>query len=207
MIERAGTPHADAMQSKASIFRGFVVAIEKEGLLEPVRARVSAETRGFIDSPPPASTWMPSWPSEQIAEAVTEIAGVQRWRRIAYLRHARRRGAAAARGHRGLLATVSVRSPRRCFRACSTHAVEHQGIDYQFTSTGEREGEMIVTYPHRRDLPMSTYFAVAGALEVVFELCGARGTIDDPETGSSCLSAIRRAFACTGSETSHYVWA
>lgn len=181
MVELAGTPHEDPMQSKASILRGFVAALEREGMLQEVRARVSPEARAYIDSPPPASTWMPSWPTEQIAEAVTEMAGLARWRHIAYL--ATRDGVvpllrAAIEGFMRLFGAKpsSVLSRMQQITQSST-----KGIEYQYASTGESACEMIVTYPFRRDLPLSTYYAVAGAFEVVFELCGVRGTIEDPE--------------------------
>src|SRR5258705_13849049 len=72
------------LQMKGFVFRGFLVELDRGGLLPGVLESVPEDTRALLVPPPLANAWIEGEHVNRIGESVCAAHGALRWRRIAH---------------------------------------------------------------------------------------------------------------------------
>jgi hypothetical protein len=170
---------ASGMRLKATTFRTYVGILDKERKLAAVTKLLPVETAAMIADPPLPASWMDLIHMYHITEAVEKIGGMNAVRELA------RKGTEAARRPymsvvEGLLRLFGA-SPATLFKRMNTLVrVVTQGVEYEYTVTGERSGVMVMTHKTHYALPMSIFFSTIPALQTLLDVCGVKGTVSDP---------------------------
>jgi hypothetical protein len=163
------------------MFRGLCAVILAQGMHEQVLARVDPATRAMMLDPPPATTWIDAHRLMDVDQVLLELRGA------AVLRQMTRRAAEEGmlpvlRGTvEGLLRLFGA-SPASLFSRVGRFAGSTaRGIEYRYIVTSETSGLLELEHVGLTNVPRGPLVATAGGLEYIFELCGVRGTISDPE--------------------------
>jgi hypothetical protein len=175
-------PEQPQVETKASVFRGYLKALDGVGLLHQVRGLVSAETAAMIDDPPLITAWLPSQPTDEILLAVERLRGLTAVRHLA--REATLVGLAPVVRTllEGTLRLFEVSPATLLSRLPQLTASTARGVRWQWEPESRSAGRLVVRYPARRNIPACVYHAIAGSLETVFVLSGTEeGTVAEPE--------------------------
>lgn len=169
------------VETKASMFRGYVAAIERAGILDDVRERVSERTRALIDRPPLVSTWLSHEPTDELLIAVDRLRGPLTVRRIS--RDAALNGLAPA--VRLIIESVLRAlgaSPASLFsRLPQITSSTARGSEWSWEAKTPSSGTITVRFPARRDIPACVFESVGGSLESIFDLCRTDGKVAPAE--------------------------
>lgn len=175
-------------QVKGFMVRSIVTVLLRHGLRDQVVARVGPRAAALIEDPPLATEWLDVVPHNEILQALFELLGSEKLR--ALNREAVELGVSplvkgAAMSVLRVFGTSPATLLARFDRVSGTTA---RGILYRWTPAGENGGSLEIAYPGLQNVPLGPLVATAGALSIIFELCGVReGTIGDPEWVSSTV--------------------
>lgn len=177
-------PHlpADATEVgvKGSIVRALVSALSEQGLRDAVLTHVSPQARLLLLDPPVATMWIDARLQNEIYQAILELVGADKLRRI--------NRTAVERGLSPLLRATAERV-LRIFGATPAALLSKldrvggstaRGVVYHYEVISAGSGHFDVEYPTLQDVPLGPFIATGGALELVFELCTVRGSFGDP---------------------------
>lgn len=176
----AGESASAGYEVKASALRGYVAVLKKRGDFERLRPKLPADVLAFAESPPPASAWIDARYTEVLLSSYADMVGDRAMRQLS--REALSASVAPLIRPivEGLLRLFGT-SPATLFRNTQLMTKNNlRGVEFSYRAIGPHEGEMCLRFPARRGVPLRTFFAFAGAFEVSLDLCGARGTVDDP---------------------------
>jgi hypothetical protein len=159
------------------MFRSLGAAIAAHPVRERVREQVSPEARALLDDLPLATAWIDARLINEVYEALYRVLGETELRRLNY--EAVEHGVTPlVRGAVERLLRVFGVSPATLLskfeRIAGTTA---RGVVYRYESLGETSGRFDIEYPALSDVPLGPFVATGGALELVFAICGVRGTI------------------------------
>jgi hypothetical protein len=174
-------PQPKPLEIKASMFRGYLAAVDKAGLRDQVRALVSKQTQALMDLPPPISEWLGYEPTDELVIAIDALGGAAEVRALS--RRAVLEGMAPFMRSvvQGFLSLFGV-SPASLFsRMPQLTGTVSRGIEYGYTEESAHSGTLVVRYPSRHDVPLCVFVAVAGTLESIYDVCDAHGTVSAPE--------------------------
>jgi hypothetical protein len=165
---------------KGSMVRSLVMTLTQHGRAEAVAAKVSPDVRALIEEPPVSTEWVDARLHNQIYVAIVELYGEDRLR--ALNREAAERGVSLIlRGTvEGILRMFGVSPPTLLSRLDRVAGTTSRGVLYRYTGTGANQGQFEIEYPSLTQVPMAPFVATAGALEIVFDFCGVKGSIDQP---------------------------
>lgn len=165
---------------KGSVVRAVVTVLTEHGFRDAVSSRVSPGARVLLVDPPLATMWSDARLHNEILQALLDVAGADRLRRINRV--------AIDRGVSPLLRATAERVLRifgaspaallsKLDRVAGTTA---RGVVYHYAEINAGSGHFEVEYPTLRDVPLGPFVATGGALELVFDLCGVRGSFGEP---------------------------
>ena len=165
---------------KGSILRPLILTLASRNLIDPVAARVSPAARAILLDPPVFTEWLDARLSIEIYQAVLEVAGADQLRAIGR--------ESIARGIMPLLRSTIERvlavfgvSPATLFARLDRAAGgTSRGMVYRYTPIDDCSGEFDLEIPALSDVPLGPFVSTGGGLELIFELCGTRGTISEP---------------------------
>ena len=166
---------------KGSVIGSLVAAIAAHGLRDAVAARVSPAACALITEPPLPTMWVDARVSNELYQAVYEIAGADQLRRIT--REAIARGVAPLlRATIARVLAIFGTSPATLLARMDLAAAgTSRGLIYRYEPIDDTSGRFEIEYPSLTDVPLGPFVATGGGLELVFEMCGARGSFSDPE--------------------------
>lgn len=193
--QRPPEPLAGTDQVKASVLRGYAIALTEMGAMAEVRTRLPAATLRLLMDPPPVTAWIPGMIVEHITGALADV------RDLAAVRQCGRRSTEAGVGGiaRGVIEGVLRlfgASPAALFSRYKTLSSNFvRNIDFAWEPEGETAGSMIMRI-RSRPMSLAGYAATAGSFEFILALCKKDGTVSDPEllpvsAGSAARYRIR----------------
>ena len=164
---------------KGYLFRGFLSALEQEGMLAAVKERVSPDVRVVIDTPPLAGAWMGGHLLDAVSDAVMTVHGAAALRRV--------HSAAVNRGAMTVLRPVAESvmrvagvSPGKLLsqiNRLTQSAV--RGMEHQWEDKGPDSG--VLTTSVKADVSDAFFEGTAGSIQIVFDLCHVVGRIGSPK--------------------------
>jgi hypothetical protein len=180
-------PARGRMRLKGSTLRAYINALDKLNRRQEVMARVPEETARIIGTPPLAGSWVDFVHIVHLTEAMEAAAG------MAGVRDFAQRAVDEAKGPHvrmleGLLRIFGT-SPATLFKRMNDlvkSAIEN--IEYRYVPTSDRSGVMTVRYFLADELPMCMYVGGTQALQAIFDACGVKGLVGNPEQrGANCV--------------------
>jgi hypothetical protein len=175
------------MRLKGSTLRAYVNALEKLPRREEVIARMPERTARLIAAPPLAGSWVDFMHIVDITVAVEAVVGTIGLRDFAH------RAVEEAKGPHikmleGLLRLFGT-SPATLFKRMNDLVKSTiEDIEYTYTATSNHSGLMTVRYELEEQLPMCMYIGGTQVLQTIFEACGVKGMIGNPEPkGVNCV--------------------
>jgi hypothetical protein len=168
--------------SKALTLRGYVLAMQKMGLVDVVRPRLSPAARRLVDDPPPPSQWISLAAMQEITRIIAAERGLPAVRKFA--RTAAVEGIAPLWRSTidGFLRLFGV-SPTTLFaRLNQFGTMITTGIQHEYLPDGRHRGLVVIHVQSDDPVESHTWEAFAGTLETVFDMCNTRGTVGAPET-------------------------
>ncbi len=188
-------PSADATlgyQARArATLRAYLRELERRGVFAHVRARVSASTRALFDDPPPASSWIDAAPIEDLMGVVSEQSGEGEVRALS--RDAQKSLVPLLRPLiEGALRLFGTSPPTLYTRLDLLTKTSLRGVSFSWVARGAHEGDVVVRFVDRRQVPGHVFVSFASSLELVLELCGKQGTVSAPvmANGQSARFAV-----------------
>lgn len=174
------SPTVATVGVKGSVVRSLVLTLAQHGLSGAVASKVGADARALVEAPPVSTEWVDARLHNQIYVAIAELYGDERLR--ALNREATERGVSQIlRGTiEGILRMFGVSPPTLLSRLDRVAGTTSRGVLYRYTTTAATQGHFEIEYPTLTQVPMAPFVATAGALELVFDFCGVRGSIDHP---------------------------
>jgi hypothetical protein len=169
------------LEVKGSIVRSLVAAIAAHGQRDAVAARVSPAARALLTDPPLPTMWIDGRLSLELYQAVYDAAGAEQLRRIS--REAIERGVVPLLRSiiERVLAIFGTSPATLLSRLDRAAAGTTRGLVYRYEAIDDTSGRFEIEFPSLTDVPFGAFVATGGALELVFELCGVRGTFSEPE--------------------------
>src|SRR5262249_24113600 len=159
----------------------YIAVLTRQGLFDGVLERVSPTTRAMLLEPPPASSWVDATVTEEVALAVAALAGPEAWRRVV-LDATRTSVIPILRLALARFIRLFGATPASIFsRLGQLTANIVRGIEYEYTPTSPRSGDLVIRQLGRRDTPLVIFQGAAGGFSVVFELCRTKGAVSEPE--------------------------
>lgn len=168
-------------QVKGSIIRALVAVLGDRHLLSVVGERLSPAARALLLDPPLQTMWIDAGLGIEIYQAILETAGPEQLRAIS--RESINRGllpllrATIER----VLAIFGASPAILLARLDRAAAGTSRGMVYRYTPIDESSGDFDMEIPGLTDVPLGPFVSTAGALELIFEMCGARGAFSEPE--------------------------
>jgi hypothetical protein len=168
------------MRVKAKAFRSYIHILECLGKREAVVAAVPPATAKLMADPPLPGSWMDEHHMHHIIEAVEKIGGLVAVRELA------RRGTEEAREPymnlvEGVLKLFGT-SPATLFKRMNLLVSSLlEGIDYTYTSTGERSGFMDMQWSASYEIPTCVFVAQIPTFQTLLDACGVHGVVGTPE--------------------------
>lgn len=175
------TTAALPVETKGSVVRSLAATLVEHRLLEGVAAAVSAPARVMLRDPPLPTEWIDGRVLNEIFEAILQIHGAERLRRLN--RESIERGVSPLiRGAaEGLLRVFGVSPATLLSRMSRVGGTISRGVIYHYTAASESSGAFELEYPQLVDVPLGPSIATVGGLEMVFEMCAVRGSFGPPE--------------------------
>jgi hypothetical protein len=173
-------PGEHATAYKASVVRGYAAVLRREGLLEPVCARVSPEVEQLLRHPPPATAWVDGRLTEQITLAVADVGGATAPRRLLRLASQESLIPLMMPLIKGLLRVFGVTPHTLYKRLNDTLKFSNRGCEASYRVEGVRAGTVRYRMLYRRNVPIAVFHGVAGGLEAVLAICDVMGTVSEP---------------------------
>ena len=175
------THQEHAVEVKGSVVRAVVLTLGSHGLREAVLARVTPAAAELVRDPPLPTMWVDARPHNEIYQALLEVVGAERLR--ALNREAVERDVSPLlRGAAMRVLRIFGMSPATLLskldRVSGTTA---RGVIYRYTPIDGASGWFEVDYPTVQTVPLGAFVATGGALTLVFEMCGVKGTFGEPE--------------------------
>jgi hypothetical protein len=166
---------------KGSIVRALIAALVDRHLAKEVAARVGPEAQALFAEPPLPTMWVDALHSNEIYQAILEEVGPVQLRAIA--REAIAKGLAPLlRGTvERVLAIFGVSPATLLSRIDRAAGGTSRGMAYRYEVIDDSSGVFDLEFPALTGVPLGPFVASAGGLELIFELCHARGTFGDPE--------------------------
>lgn len=165
---------------KGSIVRAVVTVLTDQGFCDAVSARVSPGARALLLDPPVATRWIDARLQNEIYQALLDLVGSDKLRRI--------NRTALERGLSPLL-RASAERVLRIFGASPAALLSKldrvagstaRGVVYSYVEIDAGSGHFDIEYPTLHEVPLGPFVATSGALELIFDLCGVRGTCGAP---------------------------
>jgi hypothetical protein len=168
-------------QVKGSIIRALVAVLANRGLIAAVGERVSPAARALLLDPPLQTMWVDASVSVEIYQAILEIAGADQLRAIS--REAINRGLLPLlRATIERVVAVFGASPAMMLSRLDRAAGgTSRGMVYRYTPIDDTSGDFDMEIEGLTDVPLGPFVSTGGALELIFELCGARGAFSEPQ--------------------------
>jgi hypothetical protein len=162
---------------KGMSLRGYILAMQRMGLLEAVKARLGPEARRMVEDPPQASQWFPLTVTVEITRAIAAERGMSAVReasRITALEGIAPLWRAAIEGFLRLFGA----SPATLFaRMEQLSALSTDGVRPVYQPEGPNRGTVVIHLRSEEPVELHTWEAFAGTLEAVFEICKVPGTV------------------------------
>jgi hypothetical protein len=165
---------------KGATLRAYVKFLRDHKKLEAICARVSTEVAAVLNEPPLPGSWLEAKLLEDIVEAYTVQEG-----KAASLDMARQVIGDMVPKYvgvmQGVLRILGMSPPKLLARMNEMMKPTVMGQDYQVTSTGERSCLVDLRIATTRQVPRSAFIGPVAAFELIFSLCGIKGTISDAQ--------------------------
>jgi hypothetical protein len=177
MGTEAAAPRLRAIEMKASGLRGLAASLRAAGLYEAVLARVPPATQALLTTPPPVTAWVNATHFAAVYDCIHEMRGEATVRRVSR--------AAIETGVMPLIQPV-VQSVLRLFGASPRTILERveiilgsstRGVKYAYVSEQACRGQIVMRCPPGVRMSHATLLSTCAAFEIVFDLCGTRGSI------------------------------
>jgi serine/threonine protein kinase len=166
---------------KGSLIRAYTQQIEQMGILPQLLSMVSPAVRQTMVDPPLSNEWTDGIAIEDMILQVEALRG------LAGVREVTRAGI-----HSNILPILKpVVIPMLRLFGASPHTLlarfgkftknNLRGIDFQWSSTGERSGTLRVQFPRAR-IPRSAFIGFESGMHVICDLCSVRGNVSEVVT-------------------------
>ena len=161
---------------KAAALRGYIVEIERLGVLADVMDKVAADTRSAMVSPPLPSAWIDAILVEDMIGALESLLGSEAVRTVTTA--GQRLGAARfllpVAG--ALLRLFGTKPDTLLGRFSELTKTAIRGVDFKWTSETATQGYLTVIF-RRRHVPRHVFIGMESGCWLVLELCKLNGKV------------------------------
>jgi hypothetical protein len=166
--------------SRANLMRAWRDVLEREHLLDRIRARLTPRVADLLARPPAATEWLDVAYYECVSEAVLEELGEAELTRLTF--EINRRGFAALHTRFTLrLVRLFGPNPHAVFEQIPRAAsITTQNIETSWQRLGPRSGEFVMVYPLRGRIYPSACWVTVGAIRAAGEALGIDLAWDPP---------------------------
>lgn len=176
---------------KAAALRGYIVEIERLGVLAAVIDKVGADTRRAIESPPLPSAWIDAILVEDMIGALESIAGTKAVRTVTSA--GQRAGAARfllpVAG--ALLRLFGTKPDTLLARFSEVTKTAIRGVDFKWTSESPTQGYLTVLF-RRRHVPRHVFIGMESGCWLVLDLCKLNGKVAETEIVNDGTTGVIR---------------
>lgn len=167
--------------SKTAGLLGIVRVLSRDAdALSKVRAAVSAETRDFIDRPPPVSVWVPGPLMVELQENILAVLGAEGLRKV--VRDSVRETSAPLMRSmiEGALRLFGA-SPASLFSLIGAVSEKNsRGVTLQYVALSPRSGRIEYRITALPRMPEALALGLLGVLDAIYDLCSTTGTVQGP---------------------------
>lgn len=174
-------------QTLGIVIRGFLSALEKRGLREPVRKAVSPEVAKVMEHPPIHVAWVDSRVFDEMLIAAMKLSDRPTVRDLGHELVRSTSGPIIAPLLKTFL-TLFGATPASIFSNLNAVArLQISGLTFQYSRSTDRSGTVEARYVEKVDPVVFTCWE--GALMFAFDVCGVRGIISRAEVQEDGCSA------------------
>jgi hypothetical protein len=149
--------------------------LRDEGLLEPLRAKLSPQTAALLTRPPLPTAWIAAPQMDELYACIAGLRGEDAVRAMA-LDAVRRSLGTLLRPLLSMYMKLAGSTPRAIFAHMpALAALFIKGVAFEWTPTGPSSGELFIGYANAP--PLALFHLWKGMLEFAFELCQTNGEI------------------------------
>ncbi len=175
------------MQSKGSIFRGYLDALTNVGLLDEVKRRVPPATQALIEQPPLVSSWIDSAHNDALVEVYVALRGDEACADLGYFIITKSISAIVRPVLSGIVSILGA-SPHAVLSRVDMVASNHmRPLSFTYARLGDRSCELTMKVVD--PLPAAGFPVWRGVLRYVFDICKVSGTIAPPRVADDRRSA------------------
>lgn len=158
--------------TKGTLMRGWAEVLRKDGVLERVLGRLTPEVQALVRDPPPPTAWVDIAYFECVAEAVRLELGEDRLDSC-FLRAQTSGWVALLSRWAGGVVRVFGPSPGAVLRHAHTAAKANAtGMSIEWIDLGERTGELVAHYPHRKRIHEGAAWGTSTACQLAADVVG-----------------------------------
>jgi hypothetical protein len=162
-----------------SAYRIAVDFIDQRGHGAAVRARVSPETAQLLDKPPFPFAWAPPRAMDELQTALLSVAGREMCVELG-LNAGRKLGGSMIAPVLRMATSLFGNTPATVFQNLERfYSMVLRGMTFQYEAAGPKEA-IISVRAQGPNVPAALFEVTRGNLLYVFELCGVKGTADEP---------------------------
>lgn len=174
-------------QTLGIVLRGFLSALEKRGLREPVRKAVSPEVAKLMDQPPIHMAWIDSRVLDEMLIATLKLSDRTTIRDLGHEVVRSTSGPIIAPLLKTFL-TLFGTTPASLFSNLNAVArLQFTGLTFQYLKSTDRSGMVEVRYIEKVNPVVFTSWE--GTLMFAFDVCGVRGIVSRAELQEDGCSA------------------
>ena len=185
------TPPRATYEVKAAALRGYVVQIEKLGVLAAVMAKVSLEVRAAIEAPPLPSVWDRRHADRGNDRGAAGAAGARcRAHRDAQRPEQRRRANLDADRQRALRLFGATPDTLLSRFPDLTRTVI-RGVDFRWALETNKSGALTVAF-RRKNMPRHVFIGMESGCWMTLELCRVKGNVADTQISNDGSTGVIR---------------
>lgn len=176
---------------KAAALRGYIVEIERLGVLAAVMDKVAPDTRRAMVSPPLPSVWIDASLVEDMIGALESLLGIDAVRTVTSA--GQRLGAARfllpIAG--ALMRLFGTKPDTLLVRFSELTKTAIRGVDFSWTAESATRGHLTVTF-RRKQVPRHVFIGMESGCWLILELCKLDGKVAETEIVNDGSTGIIR---------------
>jgi hypothetical protein len=163
---------------KASVLRGRIQALRARSSFDAVVSAVSAPLRALLHTPPLVSSWIDGAALVEIDDVISDALGEAALDEIA-LKTVRDGLTPLLRNVvEGMFQLFGASPGALLSRMDALSRSTVRGMSFSWEHVAATEGRLTVSYPDSTDMPNSAFIAIRAGVVNIYELVGAKGTVD-----------------------------
>jgi hypothetical protein len=186
-----GSVRSAGYEVKAAAFRGYIVQIEKLGVLAAVTEKVPADTRRAMESPPLPSAWIDAIFVEDMIEALQSLLGIKAVRTVTIAGQKAGPARILMPLAGALLRIFGTKPDTLLARFPDVTKTVIRGVDFKWILETPTSGYLKIIF-RRKNVPRHVFIGMESGCWLTLELCNAKGTVADTEIVNEGSTGIIR---------------